>query len=160
MVGWGTLAISEELVEFIESGMSMMLATRDAELHPDCVRLAGAQVSADRKSITVRVPERTGARSLANIAAGSPIAITVSRPIDYRSVQIKGRCVGVRPSGEADQRAAERYHAGFVEALYAVGMPRRMTQRFRIAPCVIVDIAVAELFHQTPGPEAGTPLPR
>jgi hypothetical protein len=154
------VTLPTELIDFVESGVSILIGTRDAQMRPECVRGAGASVAADRRSITLLVPEQTGARTIANVEGGSPVAVTFSRTIDHRTVQVKGAVRAVRAASQAEQLSAHRYHSAFVEALYAVGVSRALSRRLRVEPCVAVEVAIGELFQQTPGPEAGKPLVR
>jgi hypothetical protein len=152
------VALPEELVDFLESGASMLVGTRDGALRPECLRAAGCIVDPDRSSLRVLMNAATAARTVANLEAGSPIAVTFSRPVDHRTVQVKGTCRRVRPADSNEHEVAERYLALFTEALYVVGMSRAMVRRMRVAPTVVAEIQVLELFHQTPGPGAGRRL--
>ena len=152
------VSLPKELVEFVESGVSILIGTRDDKLRPECMRATGALVASDRHSITLLVPAQTGARTIANLKAGSPLSVTFSRPIDHRTVQVKGRASSVRAPSALEQQTAHRYLSAFVEAVYVVGVSRALSRRMRVEPCVAVDFAISELFQQTPGPEAGKPL--
>jgi hypothetical protein len=153
-------SLPRDLVDFVESGVSILIGTRDPQFRPECIRGTGAVVAADRHSITLFIPEGTGERTIANIEGGSPLAVTFSRPIDHRTVQVKGAVRAVRPTTPGEQQTAHRYLSAFVESLYAVGVSRSLSRRMRVDPCVAVEIAIGELFQQAPGPEAGNPLVR
>ena len=156
--GSGAVALPAELVDFVESGVSVLIGTRDANLRPEAQRAVGCVVSADRRVLAVLVPEGTGARTLANLAAGSPVAVTFSRIVDHRTVQVKGACNGVRKASAAEVETARRWVSGFTEALYFIGMSRATARRLRIEPLWVVEVVVGELFEQTPGPSAGEKL--
>ena len=47
----------QDLVDFVEGGVSIMVATRDAAYAPECVRAVGATVSSDRQLITLLLNE-------------------------------------------------------------------------------------------------------
>ena len=149
--------LSAELVEFVESGVSLLCGTRDAQLRPDCCRAVGAIVR-DRASVTVLLNPLTAKRTLANLAGGGPVAMTASRPIDYRTIQVKGTASAPRPATEAEQMIAQRYLAAFTEALYLVGLQRAVVRRLRVAPAVAIELAITDVFQQTPGPQAGVKL--
>jgi carbohydrate-selective porin OprB len=153
-----SLHLSDATVEFIESGVSMLVATRDGELRGECVRGLGAQVSADRSRVTVFLNEALSARTRANLEHNGQIAIAFSRPIDHHSLQIKGVAIAWRKSSAADRKVQERYLAGFVEQLYWVGLPRAVTRRVRLTPALTVTVTPHSLFLQTPGPDAGRAL--
>ena len=150
--------LSEELVEFIESGVSMLVATRDAALRPEVQRAVGAVVSADRASLTVYLTRGVSDRTLANLENNGQIALSSSRPYDHRGIQIKGRMLSIRDSTEADRVPQERYLAGFVENVYIVGLPRSVMRQLRIYPSVAVTMSIENVFVQTPGPGAGRRL--
>lgn len=150
--------LSAELAEFVESGVSLLCATRDDRLRPDCCRAVGAIVARDRASVTVLLNPLTAKRTLANLAGGGPLAMTASRPIDYRTIQIKGHASGSRPATDAEQMISQRYLAAYTEALYLVGLQRAVVRRLRVAPAVAIELAVHDVFQQTPGPQAGQKL--
>ena len=111
-----------------------------------------------RRSLLLLMNAATAARTVANLGAGSPIAMTFSRPVDHRTVQVKGTCLTVRPAAPHEQAAAERYLALFTEGLYVVGMARAIVRRLRVTPALVAEVLVRELYHQTPGPGAGRRL--
>lgn len=150
--------LSDELVEFIESGVSTLVATRSAELRPECVRAAGSLVAPSRDRLTVFVAETVAKRTLANLADNHEIAVTLSRPMDHRTLQVKGTCVEVRPATVEERAVQERYLASFVEQLYWVGMARALTRRLAYTPAVALTFEVRDVFVQTPGPGAGRRL--
>ena len=147
-----------ELVDFVESGVSALVGTRDAQLRPAAMRAMGCIVAKKRRSLAILLPEAAGRRTIANLEAGSPIAVTFSRIVDHRTVQVKGSCLRVRAAGPVEQEATQRYLAAFTEALYFIGVSRATARRVRLEPCVVAEIDVRELFEQTPGPGAGAPL--
>ncbi|MBV8758434.1 MAG: pyridoxamine 5'-phosphate oxidase family protein [Deltaproteobacteria bacterium] len=153
--GSGAVALPAELVDFVESGVSVLVGTRDAALKPEAQRAVGCVVRGDRRVLAVLVPEGTGARTLANLAAGSPVAVTFSRIVDHRTVQVKGACERVREASAAEIEAARRYVSAFTEALYFIGMSRAISRRLGLEPLWVVEVGVGELFEQTPGPGAG-----
>ena len=149
------LKLSEELTEFIESGVSTIVGTRDAALRPCVMRASGAFVSEDREHLTVFLNQALAARTRQNLAQTGWIATTFSRPIDHRTLQVKGRVVELRPARAAERARIERYLAAFVEQLYCVGLPRALVRRLRVWPSLAVVIEATDVFSQTPGPGAG-----
>jgi hypothetical protein len=151
-------AISTELATFIQSGLSILVGSRDRRLFPDCLRAVGARVERGRREVTIFVPTATGAPAVANFAENGRVAICFSRIEDHRSIQVKGRVVSVAPASEADRAVIERYRGEFVRNLAFIGMPPRLTLRLNAWPCHAVRLRVESLFLQTPGPGAGAPL--
>ena len=147
--------ISDEVASFLESGVSILVGTRDDRLVPEAVRGCGAAVCAGGTELLVLVPEATGAATVANLAANGRIAVTFSRPTDHRSLQIKGRVLERRAAGDGERAIADRYRCGFAQELALVGVPPRMTIRMAMWPAHAVRLAIAGVFVQTPGPGAG-----
>jgi hypothetical protein len=150
--------LPDELTDFVESGVTILVATTDQHLRPACMRALGAQVARDRRALTIFLPEATARATVANLASTRRIAIAFSRPLDHRAIQIKGTCLGTRVATTDDRAVQERYRAAYFEQLHAVGVPRNVARRVAWWPSVAVDVSVAEIFEQTPGPGAGRRL--
>lgn len=152
------MPLSEELAELIASGVDVYVATRNAALEPDSMLAIGVRVHADGCALTVYLPEALSASTLANLRDNGEIAVTMVRPRDHRAVQIKGRSIDIRPSGEDDRERQLVCRAALVEQLAAVGVPRTAARRLTWWPSVAVCVKVSDVFAQTPGPGAGEPL--
>lgn len=150
--------ITPELARFIESGISVLVGTRDARLRPDCVRAIGARADADEGTLAVFLPQATSTRALANLADNGRIAVNVTRAMDHRSLQIKGGVVGVHPTSEAERELIERYLELLAIDWVHVGVPRKATRAMNAWPAFTVSLRAETLFEQTPGPGAGHPL--
>ena len=147
--------LREDVVEFIESGVSMLVGTRDPKLRPHVMRAAGAVCGADRESVTVYLTKGVADQAVANLTDNGCIALTLSRPYDHRGLQIKGRMLSMRDGVDADRIHQERYLAGFVEHVYIIGLPRSVMRQLRIYPSIAVTFRAEDVFDQTPGPGAG-----
>jgi hypothetical protein len=150
--------ISKELSEFIQSGVSILIGSRDARRFPDCARVVGARVGAKGKEITVFLPTATTASHLANLDENRRIAICFARAEDHRSVQVKGRVLEIRAATEAEREWVDRYCGEFAGMLHFVGLSPRIISRMNHWPCHAVRLKVESVFVQTPGPGAGAPL--
>ncbi len=92
---------------------------------------------------------------------GGRIAITVADVRTLRSFQLKGRVAALDPATEADREKADRYCDDFFTDIEVTdGTPRVLTERLRPARYVACTVEVEEAFDQTPGPHAGSPVPR
>ncbi len=150
--------LTEELVDFVESGVSILVGTRNAELRPHGMRAMGATASPDRRRLTIFLPAATSTRTLANLEDNGAIAVTFSRPSDHQSIQLKGRFLGSRPATLEDRFAQERYRAAWFEQLHVCGVARSTSKRWAYWPSVAIEIEIDALFQQTPGPGAGDAL--
>jgi hypothetical protein len=108
--------------------------------------------------LTVYLPEATATATLADLRDNGEIAITLSRAVDHRSVQVKGTCAAMRPGTGDDRAVQERYREAFLDQLQVVGLPRKVACRIQWWPSIAVDVVVRELYEQTPGPKAGQRL--
>jgi hypothetical protein len=147
-----------DLADFLESGVSILVGTRDMGLRPATARAMGASVGRELRTHTMYLPEATSERTLANLRDNGQIAMTFSRAIDHRSIQIKGKCTLIRAGTAEDRAVQERYRALLIESLALIGLPRAELERATYWPSVAVEVDVGELYEQTPGPQAGSPL--
>lgn len=149
--------IPEDMVDFLESGVSILVGTRNANNEPEPMRSAGAFVSKDREHLSLFFPAHN-ARSLANVEANGQVAVCFSRMLDHYSIQVKGDAAVVRDGTDADRAIAERYRVAYGEQLFMAGIPRRITSRMNVWPSKVVTFPVRDIFVQTPGPDAGARL--
>lgn len=147
--------IWKDTAAFVESGVSILVGTRTAQLMPEAVRGCGASVLAGGEELLVFIPEATGAATIANIEDNGRIAVTFCRPFDHRSLQFKGKVVEVRRGTAADRAVVENYRCAFAQELAVVGVPGRISLRMATWPAYAVRLRVATAFDQTPGPGAG-----
>ncbi|MCB9898119.1 MAG: pyridoxamine 5'-phosphate oxidase family protein [Planctomycetes bacterium] len=153
-----TRSLSAELVDFVQSGVSVQIGTRDASLVPEAVRGVGARVEPDRGHVVVFVPAATGTRTLANLEDNGRIAICFSRIADNRTIQLKGRARSVAAARDEDRAVVDRYRGELAQNLAFVGMPPRLSYRISSWPCHAVRVEIETIWVQTPGPGAGEAL--
>jgi Pyridoxamine 5'-phosphate oxidase len=145
-----------DLVTFVEGAPSLLVGTRDERLRPDAVRAVGMRVWPGASQLTIYLAAATSARAVANARATGQLALTMAHPPTHQTYQIKGAVLDVREAGPEDRAAIERYVDDFAEVLAIVGLPRQLTRRLTAWPAFAVDLDIAEVFAQTPGPGAGS----
>lgn len=150
--------IPEDLVPFIESGVSILVGTRDAQSRPYAMRAVGVKVHDGRRTLTVYVPDGPGARALANLRDTQRIALTFTRPLDHRSIQVKGEVTAMRAAAGDERAFLESYLEAWGEHVELVGLPRALGSRLTYWPSTAVDVSIDAIFQQTPGPSAGARL--
>jgi hypothetical protein len=158
--GGSSAPLCDEVIELLASGVVMSVGTRDQALNPECVPAIGSRVNRDRRTLTVFVPRALAGATLANLEDNGQVAINFARPSDDKTMQVKGRSRGVREATDADRPTQELARGGLVEQLAGVGLPRALGRRMTWWPSVAIDIEVADVFVQTPGPGAGARLRR
>lgn len=150
-----SVRLSDELVDFLEGGVSILVGSRDAGLRPECARGLGVVIGADRQTMTVFLNEDLAARQRADFEDNRQIAVGFSRIVDHRSVQLKGVVTTIRPATEQENAVQERYAAAFAEALSLAGLPRSVVRNVRLTPALAVEFEISDIFNQTPGAGAG-----
>ncbi|MEI9935974.1 MAG: hypothetical protein WDO69_01990 [Pseudomonadota bacterium] len=149
------LVLTAELVEYMESGVSLLVGTRDAALKPASARGFGVEIDAPGRSATVFLPASVATVTLSNLRDNGQIALTFSRGFDHRSLQVKGRVLSVGETNERQRRLQERYFAAFSEGLIFIGHRQKLLRRVRYYPSYALHFQIDSMFDQTPGPGAG-----
>ena len=76
-----------------------------------------------------------------------------------RSVQLKGRVTLVEASTEQDQQMVDEHSAMFLQAIADTdGHDVGLTRRILPLSVISVELVVEQLFDQSPGPGAGSPV--
>ena len=141
-----------------DDGVSLFVGTVSTDGVPAGCRGVGAVTNDELKTLTVYVPIATSREVLANIAANKRIALVATYPPDHSTVQVKGRTTGVRLAADAEEALVRARLETFAASLEHIGIPRRVTRAINHWPAFAIDFAVDEIFEQTPGPKAGTPI--
>jgi hypothetical protein len=156
--------ISAELKAFLESGVSVVVGTRDSRLIPEATRAWGLLVSKDRKSISLCAPLATSGKTLNNLAGNGQMTVCCCLPTSYKTVQLKGQCVERADPSRADLAAVERHREAFGRLNEQVGFSRQQTEtvwrrELESSPALIkLRFVPEQIFDQTPGPDAGSLL--
>ena len=157
-----TAHLNPELIALIDSGVSVIVASRDPQLRPSLMRGMGSRISADGCLITVFLRPSQSQVLLADLQAGGPIAVVFSHPPTNRTVQLKASGVRIRAVEPSDQAALRRYRVVMQNNLGQLGfVPDYVAAAFSVLPgdLVAVEFTPEAAFDQTPGARAGTPLP-
>ena len=148
------------LVEFIEGGVAVTVATRDDELKPAITRGWGPEVSPGGRALTLLVAAPPGSETRENLAGNGAIAVGFGLPTVARAVQVKGIVEDVREAVPAQLERAERHLRMFCAETEQFGLPARLVSRIfpQQQDLVSVTFPIEEAFDQTPGPTAGQRL--
>jgi len=148
-------ALPPELHALLHGPSIMHIATRDAALEPMSTLAFGLQAAGDGREITVFVPAVLSPFTLANLRDNGQMAVTLVRPTDHRSLQIKGTWLGERRTDDDDRAFLMRYRDEMLQEMGLVGVPRSAWRRLAWWPSVALRMEVRDVFVQTPGPSAG-----
>jgi hypothetical protein len=145
---------------FIQGGVSVVVATRDADCIPDVVRGCGCRVSRDRRRVTVLVEPSRAGTLLEDIAANGMIAVVFSQPSTHRTIQLKGSDARVVKVTATDRAVAARHLRDWSDDLCRVGYTPEFANAVRgAAPrLTAITFTPSAAFQQTPGPGAGQPI--
>ncbi len=146
--------LSEALLEFLRDGISARIATRDARLMPECAVGWGARIDPTNGTLTVFVPNSQLGDTVGNLEDNAQIAVTLSRPSDYRTYQVKGTARAWHPAPDSETAALATYDRKFREELELEGQ-QGYCDMIVWWPALAIVIDVREVFLQTPGPGTG-----
>jgi hypothetical protein len=150
--------LSEDITEFLGGSVSVLAASRDAELRPWISRAIAVRVGDDRRSVVAYLSDRAAAPLIGVLSRGVPFAVTACHVPTLRTVQLKGVVQDVRPAAADERASVERQSHGFTEDLSRLGFPLPIVRRLAIWPVTAVTVRVHAVFEQTPGPGAGRPI--
>jgi hypothetical protein len=153
--------LDEEHAVFIQGGVSVVVATRDADSVPDAVRGCGCRVSKDRRRVTVLIEPQQAGSALANIAANGRVAVVFSQPSTHRTIQLKGTDAKPVRVTRADRELAARHNEAWVRDLTSIGYREEFARAVHghVQPgMVAISFTPTAAFQQTPGPAAGERL--
>jgi len=156
--------LPEDVKAFIERGASVMVGTRDSELVPELVRAWGPRISDDRTGVSVCVAIAAGARTIDNLRDNSRVAVTFALPADSNAIQLWGRCTGTGRPLRDDLIAVRQHREAFAQLNMGLGVPLAFVEALwqrELAgspDMVAIRFLVEQIFNQTPGPGAGSPL--
>ncbi|HEY7374456.1 MAG TPA: hypothetical protein VIF57_19990 [Polyangia bacterium] len=153
-------ALPPELHALLDGPCVMHLATRNAALEPLSILAFGLRAAADDREVTVFVPASLAPLILDNLRDNGQMAVTLVRPSDHRSLQIKGVWLGERRTTDDDRAFLTRYRDAMLNEMGQVGVPRSVWNRIAWWPSVALRLEVRDAFVQTPGPSAGRRLER
>ena len=141
-----------------DEGMSVFVGTVSPDGLPAGCR-AIAVVSPDHlKTITVYVPMATSRDVIANVAATKRLAVVATYPPDHSAMQLKGTTTAVRLAADEEAELLRYRIEKFADVLHDLGIPKRIGRSISHWPAFAIDMKVEEVFDQTPGPKAGSPI--
>lgn len=155
--------LSAPFATFLEGGMSINVAARDARNLPSISRALGCRFSRDRRRLTVFLSRSQAAAVLADVRENGAIAVVFADPATHESWQFKGGDAREEPLARGDAGRIRAYVETFVRDVTPLGYPpdliRLLFTSPREAPApgdwTTVTFTPAAVFTQTPGQAAG-----
>lgn len=155
--------LGPEDAAFICGGVGMSVSTCRSGALPTMARCTGARVSADRRMVTILLAATPAAAFIDDVRRTGTIAAVFSQPSTHRTLQLKGSDAHIVPTEADDPQRASRYIDAFLAEVVPYGYPEPLIRAFLAsAPddLTAVQFTVSAAFSQTPGPQAGEPLPQ
>jgi len=155
--------LDEDHAAFIQSGVSILAASRDAANAPKLARAIGCRVSPDRRRVTVFVAAFQAAALIESLRATGAIAVGFNLPSTHRAFQLKGTDATVGSLDRGDLEIAVRYVEAFVADIALLGYSEpigRALLAFDPAELLAISFTPSAAFVQTPGPRAGARVGR
>jgi hypothetical protein len=149
---------SARLHRCLEPGLSILIATVDAQNIPSSCRAVAIVSDDGLQTVTAYLPVATSHEALHNIALTKRLAIAATHPVDHCATQLKGTSVEARLAREDEAPFLRDRVDAFADVLAGAGVPRRLARNFTHWPAFAVTMTVEQIFDQTPGPNAGTRL--
>lgn len=150
--------LTPELATFLESGLSIVVGTRDASLRPDGAAAWAIRAHDDGVHLTVFMHVENVSRLMPNLTVCPQVAVTMDLPTTHRACQVKGDVVSIRAALDDERPEVERQLDAFNRDLEALGIPRVMFSGWKAWPCSAIVVRATDVFEQTPGPGTGERL--
>jgi hypothetical protein len=152
--------LTEEVVAFMESGLSIVMAVVGPGGRALTGRALAVRVTPEARIRLIYAEEGNEAVT-ASAKSGQPIAATFSAPLSHRTLQLKGFSSREEDFAPEDEAAARKQTDVFAAILGAVGHTPAFVQAFtgyRSSAARVLSFPAQEAYEQTPGPGAGRPL--
>jgi len=153
----GTFQLTSEQAAFLESGVSIIAASRDARGRPLLGRCAGCRVGPDG-TVTLLLSRARYPLLIDAIRRSGAIAATFAEPSSHKSLQLKSAGAKFAALAPGDEDCAAAYLALFAADLDRIGQPADLARTvLAAAPGELVAIRFRPeaLYTQTPGAKAG-----
>jgi hypothetical protein len=145
-----------ETVAFLEGGCALIIGTVEPGGKPRSARGWGLTLLDGEARRARLLLDAEDDITIANAAGGGAIAVTAADVLTLRSIQLKGRSVGVEPADDDDEATAEAYYRKlFTDIEQTDGTPWEVAMRMVPVGYVACTLEIEDAFDQTPGPEAG-----
>lgn len=153
-----TLQISDYLTGFIQCGVSISLATANAEHFTSVTKVQGCRVADDRRRITIFASRTASTDVIRDIEDHGIVTVVFCLPGTEETYQIKGHRAQLEALQPGDRNLLIAYRRAFAQQVEPFGFPPDLSTTFFEFPdddLVAISFEPFALFDQTPGPKAG-----
>lgn len=156
----GLILLPDEVLEFIQSGVSVIVGVVGADGRAQAGRALATRVVAGGV-IRLMYPTDGNAAITTSAQSGGPIAATFSAPLSHRTIQLKAGLSRAEHLEPEDRIAVERQMDAFAAVLRTLGFPPYFVKTFcdnRSTHIGVLSFVPQTAYEQTPGPGAGREL--
>ncbi len=146
---------------FIQQGISISVASRDVRHVPSIARALGCRLTDGGRQVRLLLVRSHSETLLRDVEKSGQIAAVFTQPTTHRTLQIKGSDARVQPASADDLELVRFSEAAFGREILPLGFSADFNRRlFAHAPddLCAVTFTPADIFQQTPGPNAGARL--
>jgi hypothetical protein len=149
---------SSDVMAILEAGTSLIVGTVGPDGEPRATRAFALSVVDDATNRVRVAVSADDPVAIEHLQTGA-IAVTAADVSTLRSVQLKGRVQQVDPPTEHDLELVHEHSSQFFQAIASTdGIDVDVARRMLALSVVAVEFVVDELFDQSPGPAAGSPV--
>lgn len=152
--------LTDELSQFCQSGVSVVLASCDENHRPVVGRGLACRIDQAGK-VRLVIRKDSNLCLLRSIAQGGGLAATFTKPTTHRSIQLKASFARIGATAPQDGEAATRQTAALTANLVEDGYWDAFAAHycaFERDELTVLEFIPERAFVQTPGPGAGSPL--
>jgi len=151
--------ITPEVAAHLDGAVMIIMSSETEGDWPTIGRGAGAR-SRDPEHLELIFSSHCFPDIARDLDKGCRLAVTLSRLQDYVTYQVKGRAT-LTDADDADAALADAYRARLTAGFEAMRVPTQLVHEWIGGTGLVrAVIEVTEVYHQTPGPRAGTIVAR
>jgi hypothetical protein len=158
------MILTDELAEFLESGVSITLVACSTALVPSVARAKGCRVLRGPPArLRMLVSATECDELLDDVRSTHALSVTFTHAIQHRTLQFKGRDAAIDLPQPVDLASTADYERNFGDTLLPIGFSRAFTHAFLNAEAQdlqVIEFTPDDVYLQTPGPNAGAKLPQ
>jgi len=151
--------LDKSLTEFLERGLAIHIGTRNEAMRPNGCRVTAVRVEDQGRHLVCYLPKAAAPAVFNDLRSNGQAAVSLTRPIDDRAVQVKGEVISERDVDPSDEAFVLGQWRALLAELDVMGLAAlTSTNTWSMWPCKAITIRVTAVYSQTPGPEAGAVL--
>lgn len=154
------MALTQDMIEFLELGVSHQVGGCTREGRPSLCRGLAACLESDGRLVVILSAE-SGFEVLAAVRETRRVALNLTLPETYKSISLLGRDAEVSHGGSAFRELVRDRYLKFRRQLEGHGIPPSYTEAWYLRPdddLMAIRFTPFSARNQTPGPDAGGAL--